>query len=149
MLLLKEPLGEREKRFRQDCLKFMIELCVQIRKRFPEEEENILALLNIMDPKEALFPERHMKSISKLAVHFPNIIEELDELQDQWRDLLYFSASLGQLSKTAVPFWHELGNIKDGNNHAKFDKLSRFMCDLMALPHSSASVERVFSQLHH
>lgn len=42
ILLWKEPLGERKKRFRQDCLKFMIELCVQISKRFPIEEENIL-----------------------------------------------------------------------------------------------------------
>lgn len=85
----------------------MTELCAQIRKRFPiTEEENILALLNVLDPKEALSPERHMKSISKLAVHFPNLIEEeqLDELQEQWQDLLYFSTSLGQLSKTAIPF---------------------------------------------
>lgn len=107
MLLLKEPLKEREKRFRHDCLKFMTELCAQIRKRFPiTEEESILALLNVLDPEEALSPERHMKSISKLAVHFPNLIEEeqLDELQEQWRDLLYFSTSLGQLSKTAIPF---------------------------------------------
>lgn len=102
-----------------------------------------------MDPKEALSPEGQEKSISKLAVNFPNLIEEeLDELQEQWRDLLHFSTSLGKLSKTAVRFWHEVGDIKDGNNHTKFDKLSRLMCDLMALPHFSASVERVFSQLN-
>lgn len=73
-----------------------------------------------MDPKEALSPERHLKSISKLAVRFPNVIEEeLDELQDHWRDLLCFSTSLGQLRT----FWCKLFNIKGCNNHAKFDKL--------------------------
>lgn len=107
-------------------------------------------MLPIMDPKEALSPQRQMKFIAKLAVHFPNLVkeEELDKLQEQWQDLLYARASLDKLSKSTTSFWHELNEVKDVINHAKFDKILRFMCDLLSLPHSSASVERMFSQLN-
>src|SRR5688572_6548035 len=47
-----------------------------------------------------------------------------------------------------VQFWFKLSSIKDGNDHMKFGLLSNFMCGLMALPHSSACVERIFSQVN-
>ena len=42
-----------------------------------------------------------------------------------------------------VEFWFKLSN-----DHMKFGLLSNFMCGLMALPHSSACVERIFSQVN-
>lgn len=95
-LLTSEPLGEGEKRFRSDCKVFLSELCGQIRKRFTFEKQSILALLRALEPSEALSPQRNMKSISKLAVHFPMLVkeEDLDQLHDQWRDLLYTKSAL-------------------------------------------------------
>lgn len=52
------------------------------------------------------------------------------------------------MSDSATTFWLELRTVKDGNNHPKFSLLSKFMCCLLALPHSSACVERIFSQLN-
>lgn len=52
--LLEEPLKECEVKFRQDCQKFLVELCVQMQKRFPFDEENVLAFLSVLDPKVAL-----------------------------------------------------------------------------------------------
>lgn len=103
-------------------------------KRLPFEEEIVLALLHTMDPKEPLSLQRNMKLIAKLAVHFPSLVKDLYNMQKQWRDSLYARVSLQNLSQTATSFWCELLRIKDGNNHAKFDTLSKFMCDLPALP---------------
>ncbi|XP_068211680.1 uncharacterized protein [Palaemon carinicauda] len=150
-MLIKQPLGEYEGRFRNDCKRFLVELCTQMKKRFNFKEDSILAMLSIMDPKKALSPQRGIKSIGKLAVNFPNLVkkEDLDELQDQWKDLLQFKESLKNISgMPATSFWLELKSIKDTNNQTKFHHLSTFMCNLMVLPHSSACVERVFSQLN-
>lgn len=149
-LLETEPLQGKEKMFRFDCKNFLVELCLQMKKRFPFEESSIIAMLKAMNPAEALSTDRNLKSIGKLAVHFPTLIkeEELDALQDQWRDLLYAKETLKGLSQSATVFWNDLLSVKDGNNKAKFDLLSKFMCGLLALPHSSACVERIFSQIN-
>ena len=45
-------------------------------------------------------------------------------------------------------FWLGLKQITDANERPKFDVLCDLMCSLLALPHSSACVERVFSQMN-
>jgi hypothetical protein len=45
-------------------------------------------------------------------------------------------------------FWLQVTQITDGNAKPKFDVLSELMCTLVALPHSSACVERIFSQVN-
>lgn len=149
-MLLKEPLGENEQRFRRDCQAFLVELCEQMRRRFTFKKDSILAMLLFLNPKEALSPQRTLQSITNVAIHFPNVIKEEDlvELQDQWKDLPNARESLKGMSDAATSFWLELRTVKDGNNEPKFKLLSRFMCSLLALPHSSACVERVFSQLN-
>ena len=44
-------------------------------------------------------------------------------------------------------FWIELLQMKDANDLKKYGILAEFMSMLMALSHSSAGVERVFSQV--
>ena len=145
-MLIKEPLGENEERFRCDCQKFLMELCAQMRKRII-----FLAMLRMLDPKEALSQKRSLRSIAKLAVHFPTVIkeEDLDRLQDEWKDLLHFKETMKNMSDSATTFWLELPIVKDGNNHPKFSLLSNFMCCLLALPHSSACVERIILSTEH
>ena len=75
-LMLKEPLGERKTMFLADCQKFLVELCVQIRKRFPMEKDGVLAQLSVIDPKVALSLQQKVKSIAQLAVHFPTLVKE-------------------------------------------------------------------------
>lgn len=146
-MLIKGPLGEKETRY---CKAFLEELCSQMKKRFTFDQESVLSLLKIIDPKESLSPRRNKDSIIKIALYFPTLVneEELDILEDQWKDLLYVKESLNNLSESATTFWLELRSVKDGNNEPKFNLLSRFMCNLLALPHSSACVGRVFSQLN-
>jgi hypothetical protein len=44
------PIGENDIRFEMDCLKFLLELCLQIKKRFLLEEDGIAVNLRILDP---------------------------------------------------------------------------------------------------
>ena len=54
-LLKEEPIVHQENniRFRNDCLKFLIELCKQIKQRFLFNDDNIIAKLKVLDPNIA------------------------------------------------------------------------------------------------
>ncbi len=114
-LMLKEPLGESKTRFLADCQKFLVELCAQIRMRFPLEEDGVLAQLSVVDPKVVLSPQRQVTSIAQLAVHFPTLVKEshLDDLQEEWEDLLHTNTSLRNLSLSPTSFWQELFEVKE------------------------------------
>lgn len=51
-LLIKEPLGDQDKRFRLGCRKFLVELCLQMQKRFTFHGDSVLSLLRIITQKE-------------------------------------------------------------------------------------------------
>lgn len=149
-LLSKEPLGDQgEKNFKTDCLKFLVELAKQIKQRFPLDEDGVIANLNILDPVLAQDPAKSPTSLVKLAVNFPSFVpeNELNELDDEWRSFRV-SKEIAPDYDTIPEFWYKLRNIKDGLDNPKFEKLSLFMTNLTILPHSSASVERVFSQVN-
>ena len=59
------------------------------------EEDSVLSMLRVLEPKEALSSNRTLQTIAKLAFHFPSVVrnEDLDELQEQWRDILYAEES--------------------------------------------------------
>lgn len=156
-MLMKQPLGNKEMMFRKDALKFLIELCTEIRKRFPLSSSSMMAQLKLLDPVKALGtrlaadPNYVRPSIVQLAAHFPNLVPEfqLDSIQDHWRTLHYAKDSLSYLTNCDPPhFWKELGSVKDGNDERRFGILSDFMCTLLALPYSTAGVERIFSQVN-
>jgi hAT family C-terminal dimerisation region/N-terminal of Par3 and HAL proteins len=141
-----------EERFRQDALEFLVELCCQIRKRFPLSSDSVLAQLRVLDVDEAMrSDDKRTKSIIKLASQFPNVVQEtdLDLLQDEWKALPSAKESLRNFTDFDPPkFWSSIKVIRDGNDQPKFGVLSDFMCTMIVLPHSSACVERVFSQVN-
>jgi hypothetical protein len=150
-LLRKQSLGDKESRFRQDVLAFLTDVCAQIRKRFPLASDSVLAQMRVLDVKETISNENRIKSLIPLASNFPALVteNELDSLQDQWKILPNSKESLQDMvNLEPAIFWSKIKSIKDGNNQLKFEILSTFMCGLMALPHSSACVERIFSQVN-
>ena len=101
-----------------------------------------------MDVKVALNVDiLNRPSIIPLAVNFPNVVseEKLDELLDEWNELPSFRHSLEHVIDYEPPaFWNYIKTLTDGNDKVKFENLAGLMCVLLALPHSSACVERVF-----
>ena len=144
MLRCRVPPGDNQTRFTEDCVKFLVELCVQIRKCFDFSEDSVLSMISCVDPEEALSPKRAMSSLVKLAQKIPRLIPEndLDKLEDEWRALLYSRDQLSPLAgKTPVTFWSELQQLTDGTGEPKFPVLCQLMCALLTFPHSSAYVE--------
>lgn len=120
-----------------------------MKKRFPLEEDCVIALLKNLDSKIALSPHRNPSLVS-LAVHNSMLVKEenLDTLDNEWQSLLFAKKTVQNLTQTATSFWRELQQVKDGNNKVKFGVLTRLNCGLLALPHLSACLERVFSQVN-
>jgi hypothetical protein len=150
-ILKTQPLGEKENQFRRDVLSFLTHLCDQIRKRFPLSSDSVLSQLRVLDVDQSLSNECRLKSLVPLASKFPSLVAEteLDDLQDEWKCLLNTKESLKHISTNEPEiFWYKLRTIKDGTDQSKFGQLSKFMCGIMALPHSSACVERIFSQVN-
>lgn len=144
--LVQNPIDGDFSRFKTDCINFLIELCSQIRRRLPLDENGVFTLLKILDPKVAQDANKSPQSIIPLALNFPSIAPEntLNELDDEWRSFRHYK-DITASAKSIPEFWYSLRNLKDGLDHSKFERLSQFMINLIVLPHSSACVERIFS----
>ncbi|KAI8772533.1 Uncharacterized protein BgiBS90_027013 [Biomphalaria glabrata] len=148
-LFLQEPLAGREKPIKAYFLQFLIELSCQIRANFSLAENGILASLDILDPTIVQSHRKAPPSLAKLALHFPNLVPEnkLNELDDQWRAFRISKEFL--FTEMSIPqYWFLLRNVKDATGKSKFALLSQFMTNLAVLPHSSASVEKIFCQIN-
>ena len=134
-----------------DRSKFRVRVELGSHSSFPHcREDGVLAQLSVVDPKVAFSQQRKVTSIAHLVVHFPTLVKEsdLDDLQEQWEDLLHAKENLQNLSLSPTSFWQELFEVKDGRGEAKFSTLAKFMRDILVLPHSSAAVERMFSKIN-
>ncbi|CAH1969775.1 unnamed protein product [Acanthoscelides obtectus] len=125
------------------CLNFYIEAVDQLYKRFPfnSRETKILQLLTILSPPNIKTTE----SIALLAFLFPNLVNDINTLDREFRHLKFsnFDFSLDE-----TEFWKEVRNAKRGDNSLIFPELANFVNVLFALPHSSASVERLFFEIN-
>ena len=76
-----------------------------------------------------------------------NMVQGID---DEWMSLLgsEFLTSYSDENERAVRFWKKVRDAKSGNEDPFFPLLSNFMLNLLCLPHSSATVERVFSAVN-
>jgi hypothetical protein len=52
--LLRQPLADKEDQFRKDAVSFLIELCVQIKSRFPLSQDSVLAQMQLLEPAKSL-----------------------------------------------------------------------------------------------
>lgn len=135
--------------FRENCLQFFIEGCNQIFKRFNPAEPSIQILkkLKIISPAEVLSKQHH--TIAALAMEFPNLVkeEELNAIDMEWR-LLRNVDPHDLVGLDLNNFWNKISQIKSGDDTPMFPKLCEFIRNIFSLPHSSATVERVFSQIN-
>ncbi|KAL3224003.1 hypothetical protein MRX96_027070 [Rhipicephalus microplus] len=132
--------------FRLRCLEFFIEAARQIYLRFPLKSHQ-LKNLRVLDPKVVM--GKTIPSIAPLAVSFPLIVREnkVNELDREGRLLRNMDLS-EHAGLTASQFWHAVSQMRRGDGSQEFPLLSAFMKNILCLPHSSAVVERVFSQVN-
>ena len=64
---LRQPLGVKDERFKQDVLLFVSTLCSEIKKRSPLSDDSLLAQMRALDVEYAMNSACRMPSIVKLA----------------------------------------------------------------------------------
>lgn len=132
--------------FRLRCLDFYIEGASQILQRF-NLKDPVLTNLKALDPQNVIM--KTIPSIAPVVANFPNLVAEtsINEIDSEWRLLRNTELNV-EMAGSAYTFWQNVANLKKGDNTPMFPLLANFMKRLLCLPHSSASVERVFSQVN-
>ena len=116
------------------CLDFYVEGANEIYLRFPfnSEYQKLLAQMNIVDP--AYFKANRPPSAAPLAV--------------EWRLLRNDYYVDRQDSDDFIVFWNGTAKIINGDGYLKYGVVNDLIKLIVTLPHSSAAVERFFSQIN-
>jgi len=129
--------------FFTNCLNFYIECSHQIYKRFPFNSEHmkLLKSITVLDPKNI----KKTISVAPIVANFPKLNINMNDIDREWRLLrnhnLDFNLEL-------MEFWKTVKDLKNGDNLEEFSTLNSFVSYVLTLPHSSASVERLFSSIN-
>ncbi|KAL1487925.1 hypothetical protein ABEB36_015310 [Hypothenemus hampei] len=142
---VKDHLIKRD--FFERCRQFLITSCIQIKKRY--DFENLLYSNIKMLQKENIKKHTTLLPLMKVVPRILDSenIELLQKIDDQWRKLSSFENS-SEMSNNIDEFYFQLSNKKDFNDEFLFVDLCNFVFQILALPHSSAACERIFSKIN-
>lgn len=76
----------------------------------------------------------------------PYLITDLNALDKEWRSLLNMSNKLE--TKDVVNYWKTICEKRRGDESLAYQEINKLVSYLLILPHSSASVERIFSAIN-
>lgn len=131
------------------CLQFYLESIEQMFKRFPLKN-SLFSKFDFISPSTVM--KKKIRSIADVCIVFPNLISENDnqQLDSEWRELQNLNFTDFNLNDEddVITFWKKVSKIKLGNTEFQFPTLFKFVFNLLCLPHSSANVERSFSQIN-
>lgn len=134
----------------ENCVNFYVELCRQIKNRF--DFNSNLKCLKIINPNNFINGDYSNNSVFEILKEFPNFVEETEkqDLDSEFRELnfLNFNEIFENKEIDLYNFWKTISEIKRGSSFSAFPVLSKFIQNIMTLPHSSANVERIFSQIN-
>lgn len=128
--------------FKTHCKNFYIRSAKEIKKRFPFDSFQMQSLkkMDIINPE---FFETS-PSIIPLVINFPEAVHknEFNEIDNEFRIM----RQIKNIDKSDIlQFYNKVCNIKKGDESLMFPVLKKFLIYIFSLPHSSATVERIFS----
>lgn len=134
----------------KSCLQFLITTSSELQNRFPLDNP-FFDSLRFLKPDVALLnrPE-HLKSLRHVYDKF-NGVDGFNkmEVDIEWYRLLHYfdteSEKQSFMEKTIEDFWWSLMQIRNFEDKYEFKNLCYLASLCMALPHSNAETERVFS----
>lgn len=131
------------------ALEFYIELAQQIKSRFDFENPCLKFVSLVLDPHIALSGDVS-SIVVEAAKYFPHLTQEnnIERLNTEWRLLSDLSELKDIDTSTAESFWSKVFNLKSELDTEMFPSLKYFISGLLALPHSSAAAERIFSNVN-
>ncbi|KAI4455425.1 hat family dimerization domaincontaining protein-related [Holotrichia oblita] len=131
------------------CRQFLITACLQIKQRY-DFADKLMVVIDCINPDNVINKKTH--SLYNLLKLTPRIIDidqhsQVQIIDSQWRELLTYDVS--QYSNKEVDkFWVAVGNIFDGNGQPLFKELAEYCLNVLSIPHSNASCERIFSKVN-
>lgn len=139
-------------KFQLNCLEFYLELTAQIFKRF-NFDDSFLKSLKFIDPQIVMSGRTSEIMFTPLINTFPDIIndENIQTFDDEKRTIenLNFSEMFNIGEDIPVEFfWSNVLKLRNMNGQIMFPIMSKLVSAILSLPHSSAAVERVFSQIN-
>ncbi|CAD7092699.1 unnamed protein product [Hermetia illucens] len=130
--------------FKNKCRNFYIEAILQILKRF-DLNNFFFRNLSIIAPDNVYACT--YKSIASLLQQVPRLLaDNIQEIDSEYRTLINFVKDKEQILDIEE-FWRMVARIEIGNEQA-FPNLVKLVFAILSFPHSSANVERVFSQVN-
>lgn len=133
------PIFSRDENIKKDffnnCVMFLCTGCNEIKSRF-DFENNLLTKLSILQPAKTLNYNARLTMPSLMP-----LMKLYQSIDDEWRRLsnyeLYFDND--------DIFWRKLLNY---NGEDQYKNLSKFVLDVLCLPHSNADCKRIFSKVN-
>lgn len=96
--------------------------------------------------------EGKYNSCMEILNEFPNIVDQDEKqmLDSEFRELkfLNFKDIFDDFEINLPTFWKTVCGQKRGDKTSAFPLIDKFIQQIMILPHSSANVERIFSQVN-
>ena len=154
--------------FYERCQQFYSILCSEFRKRY-NFSDPIMSKLHIFSPKNALSHKirETYPTLSEILIQMPRFLKKFDEhtksemeiepqlVDDEWRLLPSYSFDPDEYETIILcnndnvdVFWGKIYACKNTIGLRVFENLSRFVLNILCLPHSNASCERVFSKVN-
>lgn len=127
--------------FKKNCQNFYKIFCKDMVQRI-DFKDKFLNSLQYLSPEKALSGE--MQCILPLLKIFNNINEEI--INTEWRQLFDYDELKKFENLSIESFWSKISSLKNSLNEPMFQNLSKIVNGLLTLPHSTAAVERIFSQ---
>lgn len=139
--------------FAATCVDFLIEGCKQIKNRF-NFSDPVLKLVTNLNPQKAMLRKTRddrMPSLLPLMEALPRIVssDQYQIIDDEWRQLPSFELPADIDVKNPVDiFWAKLMDCGEGDQGMTFKNVSKFVLNVISLPHSNADSERIFSHIN-
>ncbi|XP_036234247.2 SCAN domain-containing protein 3 [Bactrocera oleae] len=134
------------------CVEFLVEGCSEIKKRF-NFSNPILKLITNLNPQKAMLKKTRdlIPSLLPLMEALPRIASSNQHqiIDDEWRQLPYFELPANiKITDPIDSFWAKLMDCGEGDQGMSFKNVSKFVLNVISLPHSNADSERIFSHIN-
>ncbi len=125
-----------------------MKLPLRLVKRFSFGSEK-LEILKALSPK-VVFIKETPSLVTLLHIYSHIVPGNMQEVDTEWRILSNSLVTLVDVDSTMKPeeFWSKVGKVNFMDNQPMVPHLSKFMKTLLCLPHSSATVEGLFSAIN-
>ena len=134
---------------KERCKKFLQDLLLQVEQRLPANKD-IINGLSLLKPGRVL---SHINRAPFEKLPFQHLLQEIDDVEDQYRKILLQPWSeeivfTNGVPDDAVEFWAAVQSFQDSVGLFPYKLLATYALACLTTPVSNAFVERIFSHIN-